>query len=421
MFICIHAPDLRRGALLDCACAFSPRVEQTSADTVVLDMDGFEHLFGSPREMAGRIARRAAEMGLRVNVAVAGNPDAAVHAARGRRGITVIPPAQEAKFLGSLPLEILSPPEEIMQTLEVWGIRRFGELAALPEAGLAERFGPEGVRLQKLARGAGDRPLFPVTDPPVFEQFMELEYPVALLEPLSFVLAGLLKQLCAGLEAQALATNELRLRLILEDRSEHERALRLPFPMRASRAFLRLLQLDLAAHPPQAPVVGIRLSAQPAKPRVIQNGLFLPQAPEPEKLELTLARIARLVGGDNVGSPELLDTHRPDAFRIRRFQAPGAGGRGPGARGRRLAFRVFRPPLRAQVRTGGNAAPTWVTARGVRGRVVSAAGPWRASGDWWTAGAWARDEWDVALGDKSLCRIYRDLLTGAWFVEGAYD
>jgi len=59
------------------------------------------------------------------------------------------------------------------------------------------------------------------------------------------------------------------------------------------------------------------------KARVLQNGLFIPLAPEPEKLELMLARLARLVGPDNLGSPELLDTHRPDAFRVKRFVLKG--------------------------------------------------------------------------------------------------
>jgi hypothetical protein len=54
----------------------------------------------------------------------------------------------------------------------------------------------------------------------------------------------------------------------------------------------------------------------PVKPRFAQSGLFIPAAPEPVKLELTLARIKAIVGEDRVGSPELMDTHRPDAFRM---------------------------------------------------------------------------------------------------------
>jgi protein ImuB len=50
--------------------------------------------------------------------------------------------------------------------------------------------------------------------------------------------------------------------------------------------------------------------------------------------------------------------------------------------------------------------------------VLNAAGPWRSSGDWWTTTIWNRDEWDIALSNGSLYRIYSD---PHWFIEGSYD
>ena len=35
--------------------------------------------------------------------------------------------------------------------------------------------------------------------------------------------------------------------------------------------------------------------------------------------------------------------------------------------------------------------------------------------------AWNRDEWDVALDDGTLCRIYRDRDGRGWFMEGCWD
>ena len=46
---------------------------------------------------------------------------------------------------------------------------------------------------------------------------------------------------------------EITIRLELEDKTEHIRTLRLPVPMRESKSLLKLLQLDLEAHPPQGP------------------------------------------------------------------------------------------------------------------------------------------------------------------------
>src|SRR5229473_7789349 len=94
-------------ALLDCAQSFSPRVEDAGCDTVLLDLAGMEPLFGPLPKIARDMARRASDLGLEANVAVASNPDTAALAARGFSGVTVIPEGKEAEKLGSLPVEVL--------------------------------------------------------------------------------------------------------------------------------------------------------------------------------------------------------------------------------------------------------------------------------------------------------------------------
>jgi len=414
MFACLHGS----GNLTALAFEFSPLVEQTAPDTVTLDVSGLERLFGFPQDVAAAIARRAAEIRVKVHIALAANPDAAICAARGGvpsgPGISIVPQGDEAKFLGPLPLSLLAPSPELQETLERWGIRRFRDLAALPPLGIAERLGPEGLRLRELARGEADRKLVPLDPPLEFEDQIELEYPVELLEPLAFLLARLLNGLAARLATRALATDELRLRLKLENRATYERTLRLPVPSLDTKALLKLLQLDLAAHPPEAPIVRVWMGMNPVKPRAAQGGLFVPIAPEPVKLELTLARIQAIVGEGRVGSPELIDTHRPGEFRMVR---PGWDRRSPFVVCQ-LVLRVFRPPRAASVAMASG-QPGFVAADGIRGKVLELAGPWRTSGDWWTSNPWARDEWDIALSDGALYRIYRE--PRGWFVEGSYD
>jgi protein ImuB len=205
------------------------------------------------------------------------------------------------------------------------------------------------------------------------------------------------------------------------------------------KTLLRLLLFDIEAQPPQAPVMAVTIRADPVRARASQRGLFIPLAPEPEKLEITLARLGKLVGQDHVGSPELLDTHRPDAFRLKRFSV--TSGRKSKSSKRKSAtanrqyvmgFRMFRPPWHADVQTLRD-QPVRINAHGansserLRGKVGRASGPWRASGEWWRADVWARDEWDVAVieannqQDEVICRIYRDLTSDKWFVAGIYD
>jgi protein ImuB len=434
-------------ALLDCAQSFSPRVEDAAPDTLLLDLSGLNQLFGSLPKIAQEISRRASQMGLETNVAVASTLEAAVLAARGFSRVTVVPEGKESEALGGLPVAVLfadendsGDTEEILQTFSRWGIRKFRDLTALPAAALSERLGQRGLELQQKAAGIGARTLVPCDPPLQFEEAIELEFPLVLLEPLAFLLNRMLDQLCARLQARALAAQELFLELTLDngrtkndDASRFNRTIHLPVPVLDPNVFLKLLQLDLKAHPPGAPVTKLLLRIESAKPRPGQNGLFLPASPEPEKLELTLARIAGVVGEGCAGSPQLLDTHRPQAFEMQHF-APAAPKNGsyyaPKDKKKDLvtALRIFRPPI-AVVVTYQDGRPSHICSKKqnhITGEVLWAAGPWRSSGDWWEQDSWVRDEWDIAVQgkDKSEIALYRlvhDLLGGRWLLEGSYD
>ena len=419
MYACLHGPG-NLPLLVECARGFSPHIEENPPDSVIFDARGLEALHGPPAALAAEIERRA---GVKVNIAIAPNPDAALHAARGIAGNTVIEAGREAAALARLPVNLLGAAfhnSEVAESLHLWGIRTFGEFAKLPPLGVAARLGDEGVELQRLARGEGYRRLRPIEDPLEFEAELELEYPVDLLEPLAFVMARLLKEICERLAARALATNEIRLHLTLENAPAHAASLKLPVPMLDQKAFLRMLQLDLSGRPPVAPVVKVHMAAEPVRPRRMQQGLFMPSSPEPEKLELTVARVRHLVGAGRVGTPEILNTHRPDGFAMRAF-APGisvAVAAAPELP--RLCLRRFRPPRYAQVLVV-NRQPVRVMSPSVSGRVAMATGPWRTSGEWWKEDKWNRDEWDVALDSGGVYRIYQENDSARWFVEGSYD
>lgn len=457
-------------ALLQMCRTISPRVEDAAADTLILDLAGLHCVFDSHKKIASALVSRAYELGLTINVAIAATIDVAIHAARGFFGITLIPAGEEAQRLSSLPVSVLSPSVEILETLERWGVSTCAELAALPVLQLSERLGQEGVRLHELARGAGMRSLVLAESQLRFEEEIEIEDAVEELEPLSFLLGRLLNGLCARLQAHALAASSIHLRFTLGDAFEtepamvgapytaepslsfYEKTLRLPVPMRDPKLLLNLLRLLLQTDPPQASIRQISLAAVPARLRTAQNGLFHPSFIDPEKLELTIARLANLVGSSNVGSPEVMDTHRPGAFRMNRF-APALTemkihrklGRAsansnaesePKPRKTVIALRNFRPEWLAKIEVRED-RPMHISFRGMRGKIVAASGPWRTSGDWWRQEAWRHDEWDIDVRFDSsaslmghdlhwemqdgLFRIYYDNLRRNWFVCGRYD
>jgi protein ImuB len=113
----------------------------------VLDLAGCEKLFGSPEKIVHDLKRIASEVGLEANVAVTGNPLAAVCAAQGFFGVTVIPAGDERLQMGRLSLEGLRIPFEFVETLRRWGVRTCKEFAALPEIAIVERLGQEGSKI----------------------------------------------------------------------------------------------------------------------------------------------------------------------------------------------------------------------------------------------------------------------------------
>jgi protein ImuB len=456
-------------ALLDLGWSISPRVEDTAPDTIVVDLAGLGSLFGGEEKIAQELANRGASLGFSAHVAVAEGIEAAILASRGLPGVTLIAPGEEAKRLGVLPVGTLLPSPEILETLARWGVETCGALAALPVIQLSERLGQEGVRLHTLARGAFARSLVLAKPSVYFQEEMELDDAVEELESLSFLLGRLLDQLCERLAARSLSARVIRMEFDLERSFEKElqisgpadqqkliprkfeKILTLPVPMRDSKLLLKLARLRLQSDPPPAAIIKMTLLAEPDRPRSTQRGLFLPASPEPEKLELTMARLASLVGDGNVGSPQLMDTHLPDAIRIDRFRLAreNTGGRrnksGRSALTDKTAspitkpangFRFFRPglPVRVELRDG---FPARIFFQGMRGEVAAASGPWRTSGDWWQE-AWDQAEWDVEVhfsggapqktakpsgpaNARGLYLLYYDARQRGWFFRGMYD
>ncbi len=421
MFGCLHAcQPLPPGVvLLDIARAFTPRVEEVGPDTVLLDLKGFGRVWPSPAELGEALRAAAAERVPCVGTALAWSRRTALLVARSRPGLTVVPVGSEAATLAPLPLASLDIDEDRRQLFLRWGLSTLGDLAALPARGLAERFGPDGPRWRRAARGEDDQPLVPTPPPETFTCALELDWPVDGLEPLSFFLARVLEPLCAGLLERHRRAAAVTLDLGLVDGRRHRRTLKPAAPSADARTWRTLLRLDLETNPPHDAVQSVAVTAEPTPSRPVQFSLLDPAQPSPERLAETLARLQEWTSVSRGGAPRLLDSHRPGAFVMETFAPQRFVPKLLASASARVSLRAFRPPLPARVDLQSG-APAFVSASGVRGPVVERAGPWRASGDWWDV-AWSREEWDVRLAGGGLYRVFRDGLRDAWFVEGELD
>ena len=416
MIACLFGRSPRLSQLAD---QFSPLVEKVAGDMVVFSVDDLGSLFGDAHQIASEISRRGAQMEIHANLSIAVNKATAMLAARNFGGVTIIEPGREAETLAEIPLGALPASPELFTTLSRWGIQTLGDLAALPETGIMERLGEAGEHLRRLALGQG---IDLLTLYPPSEEFVmrrEFDDPIELLEPLFFVISAQLHDLTDRLQRNGKAAGRIIVTLELDGSVDFVRTLDLPLAMRDPVALLKQVQLSLEAKPPGAGIFAVQTALIPADPRVIQSGLFQPAAPEPDKLQTLLARLRALAGQERVGSPEILNTHRPDSYRIRPCAFEPADPGITKSLPLRLAFRYFRPPVDARVILQ-NQAPAHVFSGRVSGKVLQSAGPWRTSGGLWAEASWERDEWDVVMIDQSVYRIYLTPVN-QWFLCGSYD
>lgn len=416
MYAALYAPG-NLPSLLDCAKRFSPHIEITSEDVVTVDVRGGERLFGAPPQLAQEIERT---IGVHAQIALASNPDTAIYTSRGYKALTIVHPGEEASCLAPLSLHLLGCPPALGELLDLWGLRTFGQFGRLPSQGIAERCGQQGIYWQRQALGLVQRQLRVIGEPIRFLKETSWDEPISILESLLFALGKLLFELCIELVARSLATVEVQVCLKLGDNSEHFVALRLPVPVADSKTLLTLLQIELEQRPTSKPVQSAQVELKPATPKATQEHLFTATYPFPDQLELTLARVRRIVGANSVGTPFVLDTHDPEGFVMKPFAPSACIEKPPTDELPRLAFRRFRPPQAAKV-VCQQQQPLSIYSVRAKGPISFCHGPWYSSGHWWQTDAWQREEWDVGLPDGSLFKIYRDLTANSWFIEGNYD
>jgi protein ImuB len=473
-------------ALIDVALSFSPLVEAGADGEVYLDLGGLERLHqrfraNSHREnisantsessppaetadtetaLAQEALRRVARLGMDAAAGVASSKEVALLAAR-CGGARTIAAGREEEFLNWLPLDLLKldggagggrDGAELEQTLARWGIRRLGELARLDIRAVGSRIGARAVELIRIARGECRTPLIARRVAENFAEAVELEWGVDNLEAMGFVMRAMFERVVERLKLRGMAAGEITLALELDGRRRDIRRVALPAPTNEARTLLALILLNLEAAPPAAAVEAIRITVEPRAPRAAQADMFAPPCPAPERLHVTLARLAALCGPGKVGTLMPRNSHLPGAVELGPFTPrptvtpmPALAQNGTAAMAGRdivkspaagatvaqLAIRAIRPPHQVEVLCTRGGALEFVRGADFGGRVVSCAGPWRIAAapshidngddDHQGAPGPARDYYDAALEDGGVYRLLCDLRSGEWYVDGIYE
>jgi protein ImuB len=253
---------------------------------------------------------------------------------------------------------------------------------------------------------------------------MALDSPVELLDALLFVVNGMLEQLIVRATARILALASVTITLKLEGGATHSRTIRPAKPTNDKQFWIKLLHLDLKAHPPQAAILALALNAESVSTSKVQLGLFSPQLPEPSRLDVTLARIRLVVGDENVGRAVLDDTHAPEGFHLEPFSVPSTTPVEAAKTKVSSALRQFRPVEPVSIIVQGG-CPKSLVFRKRRYLVEHAYGPWLTAGEWWSPSLWECEQWDlIARSNDGLtlcCCLIHDLMQEQWQMVALYD
>ena len=407
--------DVEAERLLTAAAfTLSPRVEWTAPGARTVDLQGANEA-QTESEMRWRVVELASA-GLPARAGAGPTPLLADYAARQADPVLVV--RDPRAFLRTLPLAGAAPTAAQAGILEGWGIRTLGDLTALTKGDVGQRLGTDGVALWERAAGEATRVLKLVEPVQTFVAEWTYDPPVESIEPLFFKLRRFAERVAMELRGAGFVAEALTLTLQLEDETDHRREFRLPEPGADVDSWLRVLQTHLAAVRTAARVTGVRLGAAPARPPAQQSGLFDTGLTDPASFWENLARVGVVVGDGRVGTPVRADTHRPDAFALEKPAATVPAPAPPALHEPRgPVLRRFRPPWPATVRL--DAERPVAVAGALAGPIVTAAGPWRVSGEWWQPAAWAVETWQVELATGGVYQLART--ADGWCVEGVLD
>ena len=450
--------------------ALGPRLEVLRPGTVALPTRGPSRYFGGDRALAARAAALAEEALAgrgHCRVGVADGLFAAVLAAR--RGV-VVEPGGSAEFLAPFPVAVLDragvlgnstcAAAELAELADLFrrlGLHTLGDVAALPAAQLAGRFGPAGVRVATWCRGLDDRPPRPRVPPPDLTVVAELDPPAERVEAAAFVARALATELGERLAAAGQTCTRVR----IEAETEHGETLSRRWRTEGLVLAVALVerarwQLDgwcngTGAVRPTGGIAVLRLVPEEVRAdRGVQLGFWGGATAADERAARGVARLQGLLGPDAVTVPRCCGGRSPaeqvvlvpahagvpvangsSHASVAEVPAPWPGRIPPPSPALLGSADADAPPVEVVTAAGeavavtgrgiATAAPAWISvAGGSRVEVVAWAGPWPVDERWWDRAArcrLARIQVVTAAGEAHLLTLDG----GRWTLEATYD
>jgi protein ImuB len=416
LYACIISKDVKRDkeVLLSVAQQFSSGIEMLE-DGVLFDISGLGNLIGDPQQITQRVLELLQKNSISGNVRIADTTDTAILLARQTGGPDHTDPFEAFQ---QLPLQDLPIEDDTLGVFDDLGISTVAELRQIDAGELIGRYGPEFKKVVDLIEQKSRHLLTSNVKESSLMWIYNLDSSIDDFEQLIFVINHGLDKLLGQVSDHGFSTELLHITFELKNKTERNYEIKTSFPTLERSFWLKLANLRISLDPPESEIVSVSIASFFTRPRPDQRGLFAVSRPEPESLLLTINKIGKLVGEDNVGIPVLLDQRLAEAFTLDPGQLP-RGKEKLEVRSEDLtvAFSYFNPPVPAEVAVESDRLLFIRTPR-FNGRVVEYGGVWKANSRWWDS-AWNTQEWDVEVENRGVYRLCR---TGnEWFLRGEYD
>jgi DNA polymerase IV len=230
----------------------TPLVEPVSIDEAFMDLSGTARLHGmSPaKALAGFASAVETELGITVSIGLSCNKFLAKIASDldKPRGFAVLGSSEAAAFLAPKPVSLIFGVGRVAQQRLVRdGLRTIGDLQRAGESELMRRYGAEGARLARLARGLDERKVNADREVKSISAETTFDQDIGDFRPLELRLWRLTERVSARLKANMLAGSTVTLKLKTADFRIRTRAQSFAHPTQlASRIFAT--GRDLLAH-----------------------------------------------------------------------------------------------------------------------------------------------------------------------------
>jgi protein ImuB len=420
----------------------SPFIEEAKPGIAYLDVSGFRRTYPQESDLAEELIFFVRGEGYPVKVGIAINKFTSLVAASisDIYSYTIVPNGEERRFLESQPIQLLPIDQDQYERLYRLGIKTLGQFAVLPDHEVAERFGSEGAKLLKLARGEDDEPLKPKEFSEKENQTKELESPLGTQTGILFYVNSIIERKFSELAKRGLGCEKVLVILKTEDDGEIPVHISVAHQTGKAKAFIDLLRLELEKVILPSPVKEICVRIERTSPLSAEQ-LSLYHRKVAKLLSHIFTRLKRVLGNGNILSPQIKLSHKPEGKSQLSPFTPGkdlcAGGKGRKQKARSQAgidlnepqvgfsqnpisgFRLYDPPKPATVR-GKNGTIEFVIADSWYGEVTGQKGPWEISGEWWSDG-YQRSYFEIELTGGEEYLVFFDDSSQKWFLQGIFD